>query len=188
MAAEGNWRRWLDAPQRDEIARNIAELDGLVEEILLASRLDAGPSRNRPRPPADRPAALARRGMRSLQRRQPYRRARAARFSSRANARLLQRLFRNLLENAGRHGGGRHRREPGETRERRCLLSVCDRGRGIPSGARPRVRAPLPPAWAARPKRRHRPWCFSARAPDCLEGTAEKCAMCPATAAAPVSR
>ncbi len=32
-----------DVPQRarDEIARNIAELDQLIDEILLASRLDA---------------------------------------------------------------------------------------------------------------------------------------------------
>jgi signal transduction histidine kinase len=85
--------------QRQEIARNIAELDQLIDEILLASRMDA----------ADAPALhletidltglaaeeCARTGAQLTVQAQPM---------LQGDARLLRRLLRNLLENARRYG------------------------------------------------------------------------------------
>ncbi len=88
--------------QREEIARNIAELDELVEEILLASRLDAGAGA------AGEPQEIDLAGLLAEE---------CVAFGAdltvasgqsvlvKGDARLLRRLFRNLLDNARRHGG-----------------------------------------------------------------------------------
>jgi signal transduction histidine kinase len=119
-----------------EIERNIRELDVLVEEVLLASRLDAP----RETDPRERVALL------------PL----AAEEASRVNAvvggddavvqgdeRLLRRALRNLLENAQRYGGG----EPPEVSvvegEREVQLRVADRGPGIPEAERERIFQPF---------------------------------------------
>lgn len=85
--------------QRDEIARNIAELDQLIDEILLASRMDAADA-----PPLQTESIdltglaaeeCARTGALLTVLAQP---------TVEADARLLRRLLRNLLENAQRYG------------------------------------------------------------------------------------
>lgn len=125
-----------DAPpaQRDrlqrEIATNIAELDALVDEVLLASRLDAHPSLARD--PVDLLALAA---------------EEAARVDAAVEGpavtvggdeRLLRRALRNLLENARRYGGGDVRvrldRAPAGVE-----LRVLDRGPGVPEAFRERI-------------------------------------------------
>ena len=86
------------APQRKaELARDIAELDALIEEILMASRLDAAPALVRE--DVDLLGLVAEECARYdgvVLDGQP--------LSVRGDARLLRRAVRNLLENAVRHG------------------------------------------------------------------------------------
>jgi signal transduction histidine kinase len=126
-------------PQRErlrgEIEKNVAELDALVEEVLLASRLDAGQA-----PPATEPIDLL---------------ALAAEEGARVDAvvdgpalvvrgeeRLLRRALRNLLENARRYGGSEVSvqlvRQAGQVE-----LRVSDRGPGVPDAQRERIFEPF---------------------------------------------
>jgi signal transduction histidine kinase len=122
------------AARRDELARDIAELDQLIDEILLASRLEGGAA---PEFEAvDFTALVAEECARAgagLE---------AVPAQVRGNARLLQRLMRNLIENALRYGGGRAevvlRGVPGAVE-----LDVLDRGPGIDESERERVFEPF---------------------------------------------
>ena len=125
--AEGAQRDTL----RSEAEANIAELDALVEEVLLASRLDAGAG--------------------SFKRDSVELLALAAEEAARVDAqvsgvpctvsgdeRLLRRALRNLLENARRYGAGEievliEREGPS------ARLRVCDRGPGVPAAYRERI-------------------------------------------------
>ena len=87
-----------------EIARNIHELDQLIDEILLASRLDASPDDLGPLEPVELVGLCAEECART-----------GAELEAPAGtttmlvtglSRLLRRALRNLLENARRHGGG----------------------------------------------------------------------------------
>lgn len=120
---------------RAEAARDIAELDQLVSEILLASRLDAG-AEPKQQEIVDLLALLAEECARS-----------GAELTGepaqlRGDPDLLRRLFRNLLENARRHGGGKVEVGVGE-RDRRIEVWVCDRGPGIPEDERERIFEPF---------------------------------------------
>ena len=87
-----------DPKYRAELTRDIAELDLLLDEILLASRLDAVADARydgRNRPPGARGG-----GMRAL----PGLFARGHSGQVHGDPRLLRRLIRNLIENAKRHG------------------------------------------------------------------------------------
>ena len=116
---------------RAEIVQNLAELDSLVEEILLASRLDHVDGLDH-KETVDLLAVVAEEGMRSG----------VAVDGVSANVdgdpRLLLRLVRNLMQNALRHGA-----PPVEALvERdgaRVRLSVRDHGAGVPSGEAERV-------------------------------------------------
>lgn len=116
---------------RDEIVRNLAELDSLVEEILLASRLDHVDGLER-REPVDLLAIVAEEGARSGVDVE----GEAATVAG--DPRLLLRLVRNLMQNALRHGA-----PPVEARVERAgakvRLSVRDHGAGIPDGEGERV-------------------------------------------------
>jgi signal transduction histidine kinase len=126
-----------DAHLKEEIARDVAELDGLVEEILLASRLESGAPEEREET-VDVTALAA----------EECARARAALSGEVATVtgspRLLRRLLRNLLENARRHGGGTSvevevRRTPDGGAE----IDVLDRGPGVPPGLAERIFEPF---------------------------------------------
>jgi signal transduction histidine kinase len=116
---------------RREIERDIAELDALIEEVLLASRLDALPSLERTEE-VDLLALAAEEAARyDLE-------AHGEPFVMRGDARLLRRMIRNLLENARRHGA-----PPIEVVVEDRQLRVCDGGPGVPQAERERVFEPF---------------------------------------------
>lgn len=111
---------------RAELARNIGELDLLIDELLLASRLDAAPDAARPTTPVDLTALVAEECARigvpgNL-----------AAIETQGDPALLRRMVRNLLENAQRHGGATPiavtlvRSDDGAIQ-----LDVCDDGPGV---------------------------------------------------------
>ena len=116
---------------RREIERDIAELDTLIEEILLASRLDALPSLENVEE-VDLLALAAEEAARYDVEVQ------GEPFVVRGEARLLRRMIRNLLENARRHGAA-----PTEVTVRRGELRICDAGHGVPVAERERVFEPF---------------------------------------------
>ena len=123
---------------RDELTRNIAELDQLIDEILLASRLDATADCAAVVEPLDLTALVAEEcaAIGASLRAQPA--------STRGDARLLRRLLRNLLENARRHGeGGPIEVSLTVTAESTVQLEVRDHGPGVPEGEREHIFAPF---------------------------------------------
>jgi signal transduction histidine kinase len=112
-------------------------LDTLIDEILLASRLDMLPALD-VEEPVELLALCAEEG---------------ARFAAQVDGeeavvqgspRLLRRMVRNLLDNARRHGGDEHI----EVMVRRnavdqALLTVCDCGPGVPEAERERIFEPF---------------------------------------------
>ena len=127
-----------------EIARNVVELDALIEEILLASRLDARATPDEPFESIDFTALAAEecaRGGISLD-------AEGVLLVD-GNARLLRRALRNLIENALRHGGRDSqvavslRLEPSPAALLPVTLAVCDRRPGVPASERERIFEPF---------------------------------------------
>jgi len=127
-----------DRPElREQLKKDIAELDDLVGEILLATRLQAVAELER-QAPVDITALLA---------------DEASRFDVKVadppvtidgDARLLRRMIRNLLENAQRHSAGSEigasvkRASDGE-----IVLRIEDRGPGVPEEERERIFEPF---------------------------------------------
>ncbi len=120
---------------KSEIINNLAELDELVEEILIMSRLE---SRQKPATEdlVDLLALAAEEG---------------AHFNAevsgepvtiRGNAKLLRRLIRNLFQNAARHG-----KPPLEatlnTTSGKTRLTIRDHGKGIAEAERERIFEPF---------------------------------------------
>ncbi len=135
----------------EAVRREIAELDALVEEILLASRLDHGADLGENEridllALAAEEAARAGVHMREVE-------AGAAPFDVIGSPRLLRRLVRNLVENALRHGA-----PPVEVELTRqtvggdpfIALAVSDHGQGVPAALRTRVFEPFfrPNGWS----------------------------------------
>lgn len=125
---------------RDELTRNIGELDSLIDEVLLASRLDAAGAGGAGDPAlceVDLTAIVAEECARSQATLD------AATLALMGDARLLRRLVRNLLENAQRYGAG----TPVEVQLARVgaavRLRVCDRGPGVPEAERERIFMPF---------------------------------------------
>ena len=114
-----------------EIDTNVAELDALVEEVLLASRLDATPSRER-----DERVELL--GMAAEEAARVDAAVHGAPVVVLGEDRLLRRALRNLLENARRYGG-REVEVIVEARDGRAQVRVCDRGPGVPEAMRERI-------------------------------------------------
>jgi len=127
-----------DALKR-EIHTNIAELDALVEEVLLASRLDAA---NTQAAVGDASvASMAPVALLALAAEEAARVGAAANgqdLSVRGDERLLRRAVRNLLENARRYGAG-DIEVTVEQGPAQVHLRVCDRGPGVPQAWRERI-------------------------------------------------
>jgi signal transduction histidine kinase len=126
------------APIQAELARNITELDQLIGEVLLASRLDAATERERPMVTVDLTALVAEECARV-----------AADWSAEAvdipgDPALLRRMIRNLLENAQRHGGATPI-EVALTLPSAAVirLEVCDGGAGVPEAEREAIFTPF---------------------------------------------
>jgi signal transduction histidine kinase len=121
--------------RKSEIVRNLGELDGLVEEILLASRLDHG-GKLEAAEAVDLLALTAEEGARNgvMVNGEPA--------TVLGDPRLLTRLVRNLMQNALRHGAPPVTAElvrAGGTVE----LRIRDHGPGIPAGEGERVFEPF---------------------------------------------
>ena len=116
---------------RGEIERDLAELDALIEEVLLASRLDAVPSLERTEE-VDLLALAAEEAARYDVE------AQGESLMLRGDPRLLRRMIRNLLENARRHGA-----PPIEIQVKNRQLRVCDSGPGVAEAERERVFEPF---------------------------------------------
>jgi signal transduction histidine kinase len=118
---------------REELVRNIGELDQLIDEVLLASRLDAPAGEALRTEKLDLSAIVS----------DESERAGAALEAVPAlvdgDARLLRRMVRNLLENAKRYGGGAPVTVTLGADAGRVQLDVCDRGPGVPVEERERI-------------------------------------------------
>jgi signal transduction histidine kinase len=122
---------------RAELERDIAELDALVDEILLASRLDSVAALEA-REEVDLLALAA----------EECARVDAALdgepVTVRGDPRLLRRMIRNLLENARRHGNGTPVEVTvGKRAGGGAVLRVRDRGPGVPAAERERIFEPF---------------------------------------------
>ncbi len=123
-----------------EINQNVAELDALVEEVLLASRLDAAQDALH-RDKVDLLAVVAEEAARV----DAVVEAPASVFVG-GDERLLRRAVRNLLENARRYGGGEIvvRVAAGDSHGHAGAgVHVCDRGPGVPAEMRERIFEPF---------------------------------------------
>jgi signal transduction histidine kinase len=120
-----------DPARKLELERDIAELDALIEEILLASRLDAVAGLER-QETVDLLALAAEEGARYDVE------VTGESTALRGDARLLRRMIRNLLENAKRHGAA-----PVRLTVKNGELTVCDSGSGVPESERERVFEPF---------------------------------------------
>ena len=137
---------------QEEINRNISELDQLIEEILLASRLDAQEVDLGVVESVDLVGLAAEECARvgaQLEVHSPT--ATSVGFTSPAASqelkvqgvsKLLRRALRNLLENADRHGAGEITVNL-RTMRGDALITVCDRGPGVPVEYQERIFEPF---------------------------------------------
>jgi len=122
--------------RREALEQDVAELDALIDEILLASRLDA----------VERLDTVEEVDLLALAAEECTRYEEAELdgqpVTVRGDPRLLRRLLRNLLENARRHGA-----PPIELRIAQSAsgaeIRVCDHGAGVPVAERERVFEPF---------------------------------------------
>ncbi len=130
-----------------EISRNIAELDQLIEEILLASRLDAREADLGTVESVDLIGLAAEECARAgaeliIQGLDDAASEAGAALPVQGVSKLLRRVMRNLLENARRHAAGEISVTLEKT-ERHALIQVCDRGPGVPAELRERIFEPF---------------------------------------------
>ena len=127
-----------NAETRHEIEQNIRELDELIAEILLASRLDASHEAQSTFEIIDLTALVAEECARAgaiLE---------SELLSINGDGKLLRRMARNLLENAQRYGGGSDIEVSLRGREGNTIaLEVCDRGPGVPETEREKIFEPF---------------------------------------------
>jgi two-component system, OmpR family, sensor kinase len=127
-----------DPTLKPQIMADIAELSGLVDEILLASRLDQAPDPDL----AQRADCLELAAEEAARAGAEVRRLGEGPFEVAGSPRLIRRLIRNLLDNARRHG-----RPPVEVSLARdggfVVLTVTDEGPGVGEADRARVFEPF---------------------------------------------
>ena len=123
---------------RERIERDIAELDKLIDELLLASRLQMGRDLE-PSGPVDLLALVAEEGARveATVTGDP--------IGVAGDIRLLRHLVRNLFENARQHGGETDidASVTSDADADGIRLQVCDRGPGIPASERESIFEPF---------------------------------------------
>ena len=125
-----------------EIERDIAELDQLIEEILLASRLDAKEADLGTVESVDLIGLAAEECARVEAELEVQLPPDAAALPVQGVTKLLRRVVRNLLENARRHGAGDIRVTLEQTGQQ-AVIRVCDRGPGVPADLRERIFEPF---------------------------------------------
>ena len=137
------------SPQRVEISRSITELDSLIDEILLASRLDTQQADAEPMESLDLTGLAAEECARAQAELAVS--ATGQSLVIHGSPRLLRRLMRNLLENAKRYGssGGGQGEVTLELTQQRigqqdfAVIEVHDRGPGVPAAQRERIFEPF---------------------------------------------
>ncbi|MGL4188766.1 MAG: HAMP domain-containing sensor histidine kinase [Sphaerotilus sulfidivorans] len=120
---------------RREIDRDIRELDELVEEVLLASRLDARSDMQ--------PELVDLLGLLVEEAARVGAEAGGQEVQVLGEERLLRRALRNLLENARRYGGDEVSADVGTLPDGRIEISIRDRGPGVPAEFRERIFEPF---------------------------------------------
>ncbi|MFM9901034.1 MAG: ATP-binding protein [Polaromonas sp.] len=142
------------SPQRMEISRSITELDQLIDEILLASRLDAKQADAEPFESLDLTGLAAEECARTNAElsaelgadAEDGKDASAHSLTVQGSPRLLRRLIRNLLENARRYSTGDVNLELAKIRvgsRTLAVITVHDRGPGVPAAQRERIFEPF---------------------------------------------
>ena len=127
---------------RTEISRNIAELDQLIDEILLASRLDARDADMGTVESVELMGLAAEECARTDAELEVPEGTDSSALTVRGVPRLLRRAIRNLLENARRYGAGEvslHLEAEGP----QARVVVNDRGPGVPPALRERIFEPF---------------------------------------------
>jgi signal transduction histidine kinase len=136
-----------DPARRGELERDIAELDQLIDEILLSSRLDALHELEHVED-VDLLALAAEEAARF-----EHATVTGEPITVRGDARLLRRLVRNLIENAERHGAPPIEIEVAKTASA-AELRVFDHGPGVAEADRERIFEPFYSATVAGESRR----------------------------------
>jgi signal transduction histidine kinase len=129
---------------KQEIARNISELDQLIDEILLASRLDAQEADMGTVEVVDVMGLCAQECARvgavfEVQ-------AGVRNIEMRGVVKLMRRLIRNLLENASRYGaikGPEDIQVTASVSASELILTVSDKGPGVPLAYREKIFEPF---------------------------------------------
>jgi two-component system, OmpR family, sensor histidine kinase RstB len=126
-----------DPAAREEVTRSIAELDALIGEMLLASRLDALKTLERSED-VDLLALAAEEAAHF------EREVEGEQVTVRGDPNLLRRMIRNLLDNAQRHAGGARRIQIGTDASRRHVtLIVEDGGQGVAEADQQKIFEPF---------------------------------------------
>ena len=127
---------------RDEISRNIGELDQLIDEILLSSRLDASEADMGTIETVDLVGLAAEESARVDAELDLVEGTDSTTLQVQGVSRLLRRAIRNLLENARRYGAGTIELRL-ESDARWARVRVDDRGPGVPPTLRERIFEPF---------------------------------------------
>lgn len=141
----------LTSPQHIEISRSITELDQLIDEILLASRLDTKQADAEPFETLDLTGLAAEECARvkaelTAELSHQADTDDAHSLQLRGSTRLLRRLLRNLLENAKRYSDGDVTlalSQGGSPTQPTAVIRVSDQGPGVPPDQRERIFEPF---------------------------------------------
>jgi signal transduction histidine kinase len=125
-----------DPKTRDSLKQDVAELDQLIEQILLASRLEAVPTLEQHEPVDLLALAAEEASHYDLE-------ATGQPVTVSGDRSLLRRLVRNLVENAQRYGGAGPISVSVTLEGGRAVLNVSDHGPGVPEAERRRIFEPF---------------------------------------------